>query len=116
MSYETYYIPANYTDAGRILGLFEIRNVVEAVALSVPVLYLCLLLLPLALTAKIIVTLIILVPVAGFALIGISDDSLIRYIKTRLHWHKKKRILTYRGEIDNHGFERAYLRRKRQGH
>ena len=26
---ETYHIPANFTDAGRVMGLFELRNLVE---------------------------------------------------------------------------------------
>lgn len=45
---ETYYIPTNFTDAGRVMGLFEIRNMVEAVLLTLPILYLCVVLLPLA--------------------------------------------------------------------
>ncbi len=42
MSNETYYIPTNFTDAGRVMGLFEIRNLIEAVLLTLPMLYLCL--------------------------------------------------------------------------
>jgi len=80
MNYETYYIPANYTDAGRIFGLFEIRNVIEAVLIGVPVLFLSLQLLPFDLTTRIIVTLIIFVPTAGFAMTGINGDSLSRHI------------------------------------
>ena len=30
---ETYYIPTNFTDAGRVMGLFEIRNMIEAMRL-----------------------------------------------------------------------------------
>ena len=41
MNYEVYHIPTNFTDAGRIMGLFELRNLVEAVVLTIPVLYLC---------------------------------------------------------------------------
>ena len=59
MSYEVYHIPSNFTDAGRVFGLFEIRNVIETVLLAVPVLYLCIALLPLTLAPKVIVTLII---------------------------------------------------------
>lgn len=112
MDYETYFIPANFTDAGRLGGLFEIRNVIEAVILGLPVLFLCFRFLPLGLTARIIATMIIFVPVAGFALIGISDDSLTRYVKAWRIWQKKKRILTYRGEVKYCEFERAYLRRQ----
>ena len=32
-----YIIPANYTDAGKLLGAFEIRNVIEALILCLPI-------------------------------------------------------------------------------
>ena len=115
MNYETYYIPANFTDAGRIFGLFEIRNVIEALLLGVPVLALSFRFLPFALTTKIIVTLIFFIPVAGFAMMGISGDSLSRYLKSWLGWRKSRRVLTYRGEANHVEFERTYLRGKRQG-
>ena len=114
MNYETYYIPANYTDAGRIFGLFEIRNVIEALVLGIPILFVCARFLPFAITTRIIVTLILFVPAVGFAMAGIKGDSLSRYLKAWLGWQRKRRILTYRGEINYHEFERAYLRRKRQ--
>ena len=38
MDSETYYIPVNYTDAGKLFGLFEIRNAIESVVLGLPVL------------------------------------------------------------------------------
>ena len=56
MSYETYHIPVNFTDAGKLFGVFEIRNAVETVLLCIPILFLCLALLPLTLMPKIIVT------------------------------------------------------------
>ena len=76
MNYEIYHIPTNFTDAGRVMGLFELRNLVETVILTVPVLYLCIAFLPFALTTKIIVTLTVVVPLGGFGLIGINDDSM----------------------------------------
>ena len=57
MDSETYYIPVNYTDAGKLFGLFEIRNAIESVVLGLPVLGLCTALLPFTITWKIIVTL-----------------------------------------------------------
>ena len=95
---DTYYIPTNFTDAGRVLGLFEIRNMVEAVLLAVPVLYLCLALLPLALTPKIIVTMMIVVPLGGFGLTGISGDSLTRWLGCWWRWWRNRRRISYRGE------------------
>ena len=94
MSYETYHIPVNFTDAGKLFGVFEIRNAVETVLLCIPILFLCLALLP-----KIIVTMAILVPVGGFALIGIGGDSLTRWLKAWMHWRKHRRMIFYRGEV-----------------
>lgn len=113
MESETYYIPANYTDAGKLFGLFEIRNAIEAVLVGLPTLAFCAVCLPLELTWKIIVSLFLLVPVVGFALIGLKDDSLTRYLRTWWTWRRKRRVMTYRGEVYEHEFERTYLRRRR---
>ena len=113
MNYETYHIPANFTDAGRIFGLFEIRNVVEAVILGLPMLFLGVIM-PLELTARITVMLALFVPAAGFALIGIRDDCLSRSLMAWRGWRKRRKILTYKGEIDYHAFERDHIRRRRQ--
>lgn len=115
MDSETYYIPVNYTDAGKLFGLFEIRNAIESVVLGLPVLGLCTALLPFTITWKIIVTLCLLVPTVGFALIGLKDDSLTRYLKTWWTWCRRRRVLTYRGEVNAHEFEKRYLRWFRHG-
>lgn len=94
---ETYYIPVNFTDAGRVMGMFELRNLVEAVILTLPVLYFCLVLSPFELTTKITVTLIVVVPLGGFGLLGIKDDSLTRWVGSWWRWRKKRRLMTYRG-------------------
>ncbi len=99
MNHEIYYIPTNCTDAGKLLGLFEFRNLIEAVVLSLPVLYVCIALLPLALTPKIIVTLALIVPLGGFGLIGISDDSLTRWLSSWWRWRRGRRMIYYRGEV-----------------
>ena len=70
------------------MGLFELRNLVEAVILTVPALYLCIAFLPFGLTAKIIVTLVVVVPVGGFGLIGINDDSMTRWLGYWWQWRK----------------------------
>ena len=73
---DIYYIPVNFTDAGRVLGLFELRNCIEAAVLAVPTVGLCTLIAnftPFSLTVKLIISLCLLVPVCGFALVGIRD-------------------------------------------
>lgn len=98
MNYEVYHIPNNFTDAGRVMGLFELRNLVEAVLLALPALYLCIALLPFSLTPKIIITLSVVVPLAGIGLIEISDDSLTRWLAAWWRWRRRRRVLFYRGE------------------
>ena len=83
---------------GALWVLFELRNLVEAVILTVPVLYLCIASLPLDLSTKIMVTLVVVVPIGGFGLIGINDDSLTRWVKDWWRWRKKRRIIQFRGE------------------
>ncbi len=81
MNYEVYHIPTNFTDAGRVKGLFELRNLVEAVVLTIPVLYLCIAFLPFA------------------GLIGVNDDSMTRWVKDWWRWRRRRRIILFRGEV-----------------
>lgn len=111
MNTGTYFIPVNYTDAGRVFGFFEVRNVIEAAVLGVPLLAACLLWVPGSLSAKIVVTISLLVPVVGFALIGLADDSLSRYIKNWWGWRKRRGVLTFRGEVESYGLKRSDIRR-----
>ncbi len=97
MSYEVYHIPTNFTDAGRVMGVFEVRNLVEAVLLTLPVLYLSIVFLPLSLMPKIVVTLLIVAPLGGFGLVGISDESLTRWVGIWWRWRRHRRLITFRG-------------------
>ena len=99
MNYEVYHIPTNFTDAGRIMGLFELRNLIEAAILTIPVLYLCIAFLPFMLTTNIIVTLMVIVPLGGFGLIGINDDSMTRWLGCWWRWRRRRRIILFRGEV-----------------
>ena len=86
---DIYFIPANFTDAGRVFGMFELRNCMEAVILAAPTPGICMLIahqLTVSLTIKLIISLCLLVPVCGFALIGIRDDSLSRFLYTYFRW------------------------------
>lgn len=92
-------IPANFEDSGKILGMFSTRNVVEAVVLALPFGYLIFKLLPLSLTMRIIFASIIVIPVGGFALMGIRDDPLSIFVRTWWQWYKNRKIIEYRGEV-----------------
>lgn len=91
------YIPNNYTEAGRIFGMFEMRNAAEALLLCIPLVLLTILLSPFGLTGTLIIATVLVVSVGGFALIGIHDYSLITFFRLHRRWRKNRRILTYRG-------------------
>jgi hypothetical protein len=67
---QTYHIPANFTDAGRLFGLFGIRNAVEAALLAVPCVFLCLRYAPLDITGKLIAALVTGIPLGGLTRIS----------------------------------------------
>ena len=92
MELVTVIIPVNYTDAGRILGLFEIRNLIEAVVLCVPLLLFLLFCLPFAITTNIVLTAVLVVPIGGFAIIGIHDYSLLQFLRVYWRWRKNKKL------------------------
>lgn len=93
-------IPANFEDSGKIMGLFSTRNVVEAVIFVLPFAFCIFKLVPLSLTWKIILSSVFVIPVGGFALMGIRDDPLSIFVRTWFEWRKNRKILEYRGEID----------------
>ena len=97
---DTYFIPANFTDAGRVFGMFELRNCLEAVVLAAPTLGICMLIahqLTVSLTIKLVISLCLLVPVCGFALLGIRDDSLSHFLSVYFRWHRHRRIILNKG-------------------
>lgn len=97
MNYESYHLPANFTDAGKLMGMFPIRNAIEALVIAAPLIYGCLAFLPFELTTRIIITMVAVVPTGGFALIGVNDDCLTRFLAGWLKWRANRRIITFRG-------------------
>lgn len=94
-----YFIPANFEDSGKIMGIFGIRNVVEAGILSFPFIYLTFRLVPVSLTWKIIISSTFAIPIGGFSIMGINDDPMSVFVKIWWKWLKNRRILEYRGEV-----------------
>ena len=94
-----FFIPTNFEDSGKLMGVFNIRNVVEAGVLSLPFIYLIFKLVPVSLTWKIIIASVFVIPIGGFALIGINDDSFTVFIRNFWHWLKNRKIIEYRGEV-----------------
>ena len=92
--HDIYIIPPNFIETGTILGgMFKIRNAIEAgilaVAIGVPVF----LFVPLGFTARIIVLCLTALPAALVALIGISGESLSRFLLLFLKYLRNRRII-----------------------
>lgn len=108
-----YHIPANYTDAGKVMGFFELRNVIEVGVLAVPTVLGCVALarlMPFSVTVKLILSLCLVVPICGFALIGIRDDPLSRFVLTYIRWRRSRRILIHKGETMKYDAKRSDFR------
>ena len=93
----TIFIPTNYTDAGKLMGMFEIRNVVECAILCIPITLLCILLSPFGLTGTIILVMVLDITAGGFALIGVQDYSLFTFLRIYKRYKANQRIILYRG-------------------
>ncbi len=90
-------IPVNYTDSGKVLGgMFELRNVIEAVILLIAVGYPELRLIPMSGTVRLIVMVVTLIPLAIFALVGIDGESLFQYAGHIAKYILNKRKLHFR--------------------
>ena len=110
---DIYYIPVIFRDGGGVLGLFVLRTCIVGGVLAAPTVGLCTLVAqhtPFSLTVKLILSLCLLVPVCGFALAGIRDEPLSRFLITYLRWRKNRRIALNKGVI-KHERKRTHLRR-----
>ena len=94
MNEQTVFIPTNFTDAGRLLGMFEIRNVIECAILGIPILLFLMTISPFGLMGTIILCSAVLIPIGGFALSGIQDYSLLTFLRLHRRFKKNKRILS----------------------
>ena len=74
---ENNFIPANYTDAGKIMGTFPIRNALEALVCVVPFVLLVMMLPVFAMLTRLMIALVLAVPIGGFTLLGVHDESML---------------------------------------
>jgi hypothetical protein len=90
-------IPVNYTDSGKVLGgMFELRNVIEAIILLLIIGYPELRLIPMSGTVRIIVMAVTLIPIVIITLVGIDGESLFQYAGHIFKFFLNKRELHYR--------------------
>lgn len=102
MSEETEYnnifvIPQNFTDSGKALaGMFDTRNLIEAVALLILIGYPELTYIHASLPIKITILAVSLIPTVILALVGIDGDSLTQFAGHMISYVINKRKLHFR--------------------
>lgn len=93
----TYAIPANYTDSGKLLGgLLEVRNTIEAIFVLLLVGYPELMWMDIATTIKVVIMTVTLLPLGVVALMDVGGDSLFQYIGHIIQFGLKRRKLHFR--------------------
>lgn len=93
----TYAIPANYTDSGKLLGgMLETRNTIEAIIMLGLVGYPEIAWLHVDTTAKVVIMTVTLIPLGVVSLMGIGGDSLMQYLSHIVRFGLNRRKLHYR--------------------
>lgn len=92
---ETYIIPHNYTDNGKILGMIEKQSLITASAWCLPTTYIVFKFLPLSLDYKIFTFMFLVVPPTVLALVGIGSETLVDFIKFVFRFMNRSKVYTY---------------------
>jgi len=116
--HDSYIIPPNFIDSGTFFGgMFKARNAIEASVLllvvGIPVF-----LLGVSLTTKIIILCLTALPLALFALIGISGESLTSFALIFFRYLKNRRVLgvQHTDDVAEHRPQRTAKRKKQVKH
>lgn len=92
--HHTYIIPPNFVESGTFFGgMFKARNVAEAGILAAVVSVPVFTMLPFSLTVRIIILCLTALPLALFALIGVSGESLSSFLAIFLKYLKNRRVV-----------------------
>ena len=91
-----YLIPSNYTDSGLFLGLFKLRNAIDAAVVFLLVVVPEFKYIHVGITAKVTIMAVTALPLIVFALLGISGDSLSERLFLMIRYALSPRKLHYR--------------------
>lgn len=93
----TFFIPANFTDSGRIFqGMFEVRNVIEAIVFGGGFGWIAWNLFDLEFKLKFVLVFGIAGPIGVFSLLGYHGDCMTRLVQTVFTFLKDRRKMRYR--------------------
>lgn len=107
---DVYFIPQNFIDTGSLFGgSVRLRNAVEASALAagtgIPLMYL-----PLPFNWRLILVIVISLPLAIFAVVGIEGDSLTEFLAHWFRFLRRRRIVTATEDGNLEANKRRHLR------
>ena len=111
--HDSYIIPPNFIDSGTLFGgMFKARNAIEAgvllLAVGIPVFTL-----GVSLTTKIIILCLTALPLALFALIGISGESLSSFALIFIRYLRNRRVLGAQEDTAEHPPKKKAVRKQR---
>jgi hypothetical protein len=92
---ETYIIPHNYVDNGKILGIVEKQSLYIAAGWFVPMTFLDFKFLPFSIDVKIFVLILFILPPTLFILIGAGGDTLPDFFKYVYRFYRNARVYHY---------------------
>lgn len=92
---DTYIIPHNYSDNGKILGIIEKQSLFVAACWFIPITFLNFKVLPMSIDFKIFIEIIIVLPPTLLILAGIGGETLLDFLKYILRFYKNSHKYYY---------------------
>ena len=92
---DSYVIPHNYSDNGKILGIVEKQSLYVAAAWFVPMTFLNFRYLPFSIDVKIFVEILAVIPPTLFILIGVGGDTLLDFIRCIYRFYTRAKVYYY---------------------
>ena len=92
---DTYIIPHNYSDNGKILGIVEKQSLYAAAAWFIPLSFLNFKILPFSIDIKIFLEILVIIPPTLFILIGVGGDTLLDFIRYVCRYYTRTKVYYY---------------------
>ena len=92
---DTYIIPHNYSDNGKILGIVEKQSLYTAAVWFIPLSFLNFRFLPFSVDVKIFVLILVIIPPTLFILIGVGGDTLLDFIRYVYRYYTRAKVYHY---------------------
>lgn len=92
---DTYIIPHNYSDNGKILGIVEKQSLYLAAAWFLPVSFLNFKLLPFSIDVQLFIEILLVIPPTLFILIGVGGDTLLDFVRYVYQFYTRAKVFYY---------------------